>query len=256
MPALISNLRHLILVFASVLVAMVIGSNTVSWANETDLTLGKRQFEKSCAQCHGSNALGIEALGAPALAGQQARYLLRQLKLFQTGVRGSQDNYAGQMAAMANGLDDDPTQTNIAAYLSSLTNPQTHTFSGIQDQGKKQYQSSCGGCHGRKAQGNDALNAPRLAGIQPSYLKRQYQHFLTGKRGTDKSDRLGRQMMMMANTVSNKDQIDNVLAFIGTLNDLTKETTQEASNEATNEAANEVTNENVVTDIPKTVEGQ
>ena len=42
----------------------------------------------TCATCHGQQAEGMKALGAPALAGQEAYYLRQQLNNFRLGKRG------------------------------------------------------------------------------------------------------------------------------------------------------------------------
>ena len=44
---------------------------------------------QSCAVCHGEIGQGNVELGAPALAGQRAQYLERQLQYFKSGVRGA-----------------------------------------------------------------------------------------------------------------------------------------------------------------------
>ncbi|MCZ6831624.1 MAG: cytochrome c, partial [Gammaproteobacteria bacterium] len=72
----------------------------------------------------------------------------------------------------------------------------------------------CGACHGGKAQGNPALNAPRLAGLDSAYLKRQYQNYVAGIRGAHADDRYGKQMAMMATLLSTEQDLDDVIAFI------------------------------------------
>jgi cytochrome c553 len=48
-----------------------------------DLEAGKKLFEGRCVECHGVDALGIEAQEAPKLAGQHDWYIVTQLKAFQ-----------------------------------------------------------------------------------------------------------------------------------------------------------------------------
>jgi cytochrome c553 len=75
-----------------------------------------------CTTCHGSDAKGQEDLNAPALAGRETWYIIRQLENFKTGIRGSnpQDIYGLQMAPMAQLLPDKQAMEDVAAYLSSL----------------------------------------------------------------------------------------------------------------------------------------
>jgi cytochrome c553 len=76
----------------------------------------------ACASCHGSAAEGNEALGAPALAGQNDWYLFTQLKNFKAGYRGTHagDTYGAQMAPMAAALPDDTAILNVVSYINTL----------------------------------------------------------------------------------------------------------------------------------------
>ena len=77
----------------------------------------------------------------------------------------------------------------------------------------------CAACHGAQAQGNPALNAPKLSGLGDWYLKRQLKYFKAGARGTDEKDTYGKQMAPMAATLANEAAIDNVVAYITSLPD-------------------------------------
>ncbi|MCH2189496.1 MAG: c-type cytochrome [Gammaproteobacteria bacterium] len=181
-----------------------------------------KDYQKVCAACHGENASGVAGLNSPALAGQQADYIVRQVALYQQGIRGKQDGYAAQMAAISTTLEsqgiDEQRLNDIADYLSSMPSHKNSVSAGDAALGYKQYQSSCGGCHGDKAQGNKSLNSPRLAGIDPQYLMRQYLYYVEGKRGLDKRNRFGRQMAMMAQTVRDPQKIRDVFAYISSIN--------------------------------------
>ena len=75
-----------------------------------------------CSTCHGLDAKGMKELNAPALAGREEWYLVRQIENFRTGRRGSDPNdiYGRQMAPMALVLADAQAIEDVAAYLSSL----------------------------------------------------------------------------------------------------------------------------------------
>jgi cytochrome c oxidase subunit 2 len=77
----------------------------------------------------------------------------------------------------------------------------------------------CAACHGQQAEGNIALNAPKLSGQDLRYLRRQLKKYKAGIRGTHEADIYGRQMQPMAATLANEAMIDNVLAHIATLPD-------------------------------------
>ena len=83
----------------------------------------------------------------------------------------------------------------------------------------------CAACHGTRGEGLAALNAPKLAGQEPWYLKRQIMNFKNGVRGTHEDDVYGRQMAPMAATLVDEQAIDNVVAYIGTFPDQPTEIT-------------------------------
>jgi len=75
-----------------------------------------------CAGCHGIAAEGNELLGAPGLNVRNDWYLLKQLKLFKSGFRGSHpdDTSGGQMRLMMQGLATDADMVDVIAYINSL----------------------------------------------------------------------------------------------------------------------------------------
>ncbi|GMR17207.1 MAG: hypothetical protein BMS9Abin32_272 [Gammaproteobacteria bacterium] len=77
----------------------------------------------------------------------------------------------------------------------------------------------CAACHGQQGEGLAALNAPKLAGQDGWYLRRQLHNFKSLARGAEANDVYGRQMAPMANTLANDAAISNVIAHIGTLPD-------------------------------------
>lgn len=181
-----------------------------------DAAAGKARYA-GCASCHGAAGEGNNALGAPVLAGQDAAYIERQLGYFRSGVRGGDpaDTYGAQMTGMAMTLPDAQAVADVAAWLAALPAPAVPAPPGDLQNGNNYYQGKCGACHGGKAEGNAALGAPRLAAQQPGYLRRQYAQFLSGARGAHPDDRYGRQMRMMAATMPEPKNLDDVLAWIG-----------------------------------------
>jgi cytochrome c553 len=172
-----------------------------------------------CIACHGEAGQGNAALGAPALAGQGAAYLERQLRHFKTGIRGAdpRDAQGAQMKAMAGTLADADIP-RVANYLSGLPRPVPKAApSGDMRNGNNYYQSKCGACHGGQAEGNPGLNAPGLAWLDTAYLKRQYQNFQLGVRGAHPEDTYGRQMKMMSTSLPTDKDLDDVIAYIQSL---------------------------------------
>lgn len=172
-----------------------------------------------CASCHGAAGEGNAAMNAPSLAGLPDWYIARQLDHYKRGIRGAHEDdvFGKQMAPMANMLPDESAIRNLTAYIDTLEpRKPASTVEGDPNRGKGIY-NTCGACHGNKAQGNYALQAPRLAGQEDWYLKRQLANFRMGIRGAHKKDNYGHQMVLMARSVQNEQSINDLLAYLNTL---------------------------------------
>ena len=108
-------------------------------------------------------------------------------------------------AAYQKWLGGHPTFAQISAQVA-----------GNAEAGKPLY-AVCSACHGAQGEGNAALHAPRLAGQNDWYLKRQLQYYKQGIRGTHEKDVFGKTMAPMAATLADDAAIDNVIAYIKTL---------------------------------------
>lgn len=195
--------------FISILFLLL--SSVLSAAAKADMP----QAAASCGACH--NGAQAAAVGAPALNGQHQFYLQKQLQQWQNGERGrhADDSHGQQMAAMAATLSADDISA-LARYFSAqpaVPMAEQHTDAALLDKGRRLYIGSCGACHGDKAQGNVALNAPALNILTADYMALQLSHFKTGVRGTVKTDKPGRQMAVFSRTLSD-DDIAAVAAFI------------------------------------------
>lgn len=84
--------------------------------------------------------------------------------------------------------------------------------------GQGQY-AICASCHGANGEGNQQLNAPKLAGQQAWYLAQQLNAYKAGIRGTHEDDLFGQQMRPMAMTLVDDVAVANVVAYIQTLPD-------------------------------------
>lgn len=82
-----------------------------------------RELYRTCEACHGANAEGSEQLQAPSLRHNNDWYLLRQLRNFKAGIRGSApDDAAGaQMRAIAATLPDEHAMRDVVTFIASLT---------------------------------------------------------------------------------------------------------------------------------------
>ncbi len=172
-----------------------------------------------CASCHGQQGEGNQQLNAPKLAGQEDWYLRRQLEYFKTGVRGTGpgDTFGMAMGPMANTLVDDAAVENVIAYIQTLPDePPTKTVVGDIENGEDIY-NTCAVCHGQQGEGYAFMNAPRQAGLDDWYLVTQLKNFRSGARGAHSGDAYGMQMNMMAAILNTDQAINDVVAYINTL---------------------------------------
>ena len=184
---------------------------------EQKVKKGEKLYQQ-CVACHGDKGQGNDVLNAPRLAGQYAWYIQRQLKNFSQELRGkhNKDLPGLPMIAIAKNL----TEVDVSAlsvYISQLSGSTPYNNQspplGDMKNGSRYYQAKCGACHGGKAQGNKAFNAPKLAQQSDAYLQRQMNHFTQGIRGTAQIDKFGRQMAMMAKIVSAK-ELNDIMFYI------------------------------------------
>jgi len=75
----------------------------------------------------------------------------------------------------------------------------------------------CSFCHGTQGQGGPALDAPPLAGMEAWYIERQLHNFRNRVRGTHYDDVPGVQMSIVSGMVRNQATIENVAAYINSM---------------------------------------
>ncbi len=184
-----------------------------------DADAGKAAYA-ICATCHAADGAGNTAMNSPRISGLSESYLARQLRYYRDGVRGAdpKDAFGMQMAPMAKTLADDAALANVSAYIATLQSdpaPASLKDADVAD-GKNRY-AVCATCHGAKGEGNDALNAPALAGQHDWYVARQVMSFKNGLRGVHPKDVPGMQMKPMAMTLPDAAAVKNVAAYVATL---------------------------------------
>ena len=105
--------------------AAFLSSMPVSISSEStvkgDATAGKASY-MICQTCHGPKGGGNRALNSPKLTGLQDWYIVRQLKNFKAGIRGTKsgDLFGMQMRPMAMTLANDEAINNVAAYIATF----------------------------------------------------------------------------------------------------------------------------------------
>jgi len=145
-----------------------------------DVQRGKEAYAE-CQTCHRRDGSGRAKFDMPRLSGQHASVLIKQLMDIRSGLRVNPD----MKAYMS---DSDLTLqdfADMAAYLQSL--PVVGNIAQgppeLVPRGKALYASHCAECHGEHGEGRAEFFYPMLASQHYSYLLRELDLILTGRRG-------------------------------------------------------------------------
>ena len=184
-----------------------------------DLARGEVLYQ-FCQQCHRADGRGDRMALAPAISGLPQWFLEAQLKKFSEGGRGMHfDDLEGmRMRPMTMWLDGPEDFAAVAAYVAAMPKaiPEPTIEGGDPESGKQKY-IPCIACHGANGEGNQALNAPPLAGMSDWYQVRALEKFKAGIRGTNPKDTTGMLMRPMSMTLADEQAILDVVSYINTL---------------------------------------
>ena len=108
-----------------------------------------------CSACHGSDGNSVVGLW-PSLAGQNEKYLTKQLRLVKSG-----DRVIASMTGLLDNLEDSDLE-DIAAYYASQKNTVGQTDESKVELGRKLYYAgnlekgvpACSACHSPRGLGN------------------------------------------------------------------------------------------------------
>jgi len=174
---------------------------------------------RTCMTCHGAYGQGNPAVGGPKLAGMESWYLRRQLENFRRELRGTQLDYIPgyEMRDAAIPLSDNDIDAIIMAVSGWPDREVAGTVGGDTANGQTLYQG-CSACHGAGGEGNEAVGAPALAGRNDWYLLKQLKLYKSGYRGSHPDDQSGAQMRLMVQGLGTVTDMQDVVAYINTLN--------------------------------------
>lgn len=135
-----------------------------------------------CSSCHGEDGNSLVP-AFPKLAGQQAVYLLRELKDYKSGKRVSE-----VMVPIVANLTDEDVDNLAAFYSTQQAAPGTVSDPSLVAMGKALYLNgndkrgvpSCDGCHEEDGKGGGKF--PRVAGQNVDYVLEQFRLYAAGKR--------------------------------------------------------------------------
>ncbi len=169
----------------------------------------------NCVVCHGTDVQGNPAIRAPNLAVLPAWYLGNQITAFSNRWRhhGLLQSDGNDMSAALANMSAQQIQQAIDEIATIKTRPVEQTISGDVNNGKQLYHS-CAQCHGDRAQGDQRVHAPPLAGQQDWYLARQLLAYLEGSRGYHPDDIDGKVMLESVSQLSSEKDINDVVAYI------------------------------------------
>jgi cytochrome c553 len=141
----------------------------------------------TCLACHGPNGNGMAALpDQPKLAGQNAAYLLAQLKYWHDGKRL---DASGRMPPMALALSEQDMQ-DLAAYFSQQTPEGLEADPAYWQAGQRLFNGgdraheipACSACHGPDGRGNPVNGFPALRAQSAVYTSKQLTNYAAGTR--------------------------------------------------------------------------
>jgi cytochrome c553 len=146
----------------------------------------------TCAACHGAAGSSANAMW-PNLAGQNAPYLVAQLKAFRPGADGKATRSDPLMTSMAMPLSDQDIR-DLAVYFESLP----AAVNSVADEsllaraealyrgGSEEARvAACLACHGPTGRGNPAATYPMLSGQHAAYTAKQLRDYAAETRTSD-----------------------------------------------------------------------
>lgn len=167
-----------------------------------------------CASCHGADGNSQLTMN-PKLAGQNASYMVKQLKDFKSGARAGVT-----MSAMVGNLSEQDME-DIAAWYSS----QQGTVQGadpaslelaetLYKAGNKEISvAACSACHSPTGKGNAPAGFPALSGQHSAYTLQQLKDFRSGVRQND----VGGAMRTTVERLTDK-ELEALASYVSGLN--------------------------------------
>ena len=136
-----------------------------------------------CSACHGADGNSVVGLW-PSLAGQNEKYLVKQLRLVKSG-----DRVIDSMVGLLDNLKDSDLQ-DIAAFYASQRNKVGQADESKVELGRKLYYAgnlekgipACSACHSPRGLGNGPAAYPLLSGQQPDYVAKALKDYRAGER--------------------------------------------------------------------------
>ena len=177
---------------------------------------GGRTKSATCAACHGVDGNSVTP-DWPMLAGQHARYIVRQLRAFKEGERT--DVTMKPFADMLSEQD----MLDVAAYFAAQTPTPKGADPALVTLGQQIYRggvpsrgvAACIACHGPDGAGNPLAAYPRISSQHAAYTTKQLNSYAAGDR---RSDVEVNQMMRNVAELLFEDEIRALASYVQGLN--------------------------------------
>lgn len=144
------------------------------------------QWYRDCAACHGKDGGGVADGSVPAIGGQPAAVVQRQLDSFRRGARQdlrmqhfSDDNHLGGAKAVE----------AVAQYIAGLERVTPAATGSGRDlaTGAREFALRCASCHGAAGQAVIPAGVPALASQHATYLERKLREGAAGQNAFGRS---------------------------------------------------------------------
>lgn len=141
---------------------------------------------RDCAACHGKDGGGVADGSVPAIGGQPAAVVQRQLESFRRGARldlrmqhFSDDNHLGGAAAVE----------GVSRYIAGLQRVTPAATGAGRDLtlGAREFALRCASCHGTEARAVIVAGIPALASQHATYLERKMREGAAGRNSMGRS---------------------------------------------------------------------
>ena len=165
---------------------LLIGAGDIPSVKEKGDAEAGKQLVSACSACHGADGNSLAGIW-PSLAGQNYKYLLKQLRLVKAGDR--------EIVEMIRELDNlsDQDLKDISAFYSVQNNTIGQVEKDKLELGRKLYYSgnldkgvpACTACHSPRGLGNAPAAYPLLSGQQPDYVSKALKDYRSGERSNE-----------------------------------------------------------------------
>ncbi len=165
---------------------LLIGAGDAPSVKEKGDAEAGKQLVSACSACHGADGNSLAGIW-PSLAGQNYKYLLKQLRLVKSG-----DREIIEMVGQLDNLSDQDLK-DISTFYSVQNNTIGQVEKDKLELGRKLYYSgnldkgvpACTACHSPRGLGNAPAAYPLLSGQQPDYVSKALKDYRSGERSNE-----------------------------------------------------------------------